>query len=263
MVAGATADILVINGLNHLAQAGALAAGDTLGVLSDGWAPRRTGCWARVVGQNNDVTPEPGRGDRTDPSAWGGDRVVLALADAATVEPLVAGSPSGLAVLSLLDAFDPANWSGSEGQAAAARLYVATPAPAYGSDYPAAVAVSSMAAATGAADTGPRTLDGLRGGCDLGPADRPGLRRPHADPRGHPAGDDRHRPGAGHLVVRSQRSRPGGAVGPARDPGVVDLGGGSGRAQPPAVAGRAGVGTGDRGLRALTAAPGCFRCGSG
>ena len=168
VVAGATADILVINGLNHLAQAGALAAGATLGVLSDGSGSAQNGLLgAQWWAQNNDVTLDV-RGDRTDPSAWGGDRVVLALADTATVESLVAGSPSGLAVLSLLDGFDPATWSGSDVQAAAARLYVATPAPAYGSDYPAAVAVSSMAAATGAADTGPRTLDGYAAGSTWG-----------------------------------------------------------------------------------------------
>ena len=48
------------------------------------------------------------------------------------------------------------------------RLYVASPAPAYGSDYPAAVAVSSMAAALGSTDPGARTLDGYATGSTWG-----------------------------------------------------------------------------------------------
>ncbi len=168
LVAGATADILAINGLDHLRQDGTLAPGQTVGVLSDGSAAaedalRGARWWAQVNGVSLDV-----RNAGTDPAAWGGDGVVLALADAPTVGSVVAATPPDVAVLTLPDGFDPQTWSAPTVQAADGRLYVATPAPAYGSAYPAVVAVASMAAAAGDGDIGPRTVDGYAVGATWG-----------------------------------------------------------------------------------------------
>lgn len=156
IVAGATADILTINGLDHLARTGTLRPGDPVGVLVDGSATARDALrgarwWARENGVELDA--------RTGSAASWTDGVVLAPTDPATVAALVTTSPT-VSVLTLLDGFDPTQWSPDAVAAAAGRVYVATPAPAYGSDYPAAVAVSSMAAALGASTPGPRTLDG-------------------------------------------------------------------------------------------------------
>ena len=71
-------------------------------------------------------------------------------------------------MLTLLDGFDPGPRAPTREAAATGRLYVATPAPAYGSDYPAAVAVASMAAAAGAGTPGPRILDGYAAGATWG-----------------------------------------------------------------------------------------------
>ncbi len=159
LVAGATTDIATINGLQQLLTAGALARGDTVGVLDDGSGTAANALagarwWAGRNGIDLDV-----RNDAS--SSWSADRVVLAPVDSSSVGALLTASPDAV-VLTLAGGFDPSD------DAAADRLYVATPAPAFGSDYPAAVAVASMAAATGVTDAGPRTLDGYAVGSSWG-----------------------------------------------------------------------------------------------
>ena len=167
IVAGATADILAINGLQYLLSAGTLRPGDVVGVLSDGSATAQNALagaqwWARRNGLELDLR-DPG----TAPGTWPASGVVLAPVGAPTVSALIAGRP-GLSVLTLLDGFDPGSWTAETVAAAAGRLSIATPAPAYGSDDPAAVAVSSLAAAVGSTDSGARTLDGYAVGSTWG-----------------------------------------------------------------------------------------------
>ena len=167
IVAGATADILAINGLNYLLRTGTLRPGGVVGVLSDGSATalnalRGARWWAQENGLDGDVR-DPG----TAPEPWSSAAVVLAPAGPATVSALVTADPA-VPVLTLPDGFDPGSWPADTVAAAAGRLYVASPAPAYGSDYPAAVAVSSMAAALGSTDPGARTLDGYATGSTWG-----------------------------------------------------------------------------------------------
>lgn len=167
IVAGATADILAINGLEHLLQAGTVRPGDVVGALSDGSATAQNALrGARWWAQENGVDLAV-RDAAADPEAWPAGTVVLAPADPAAVASLLTGDP-GVGVLTLLDGFDPASWSAEAVTAANDRLFVATPTPAYGSDYPAAVAVSSLAAAVGASVPGPRTLDGYAVGATWG-----------------------------------------------------------------------------------------------
>jgi hypothetical protein len=168
VVAGATADILAINGLSHLLRAGALAAGDTVGVPSDGSGIAENALrGARWFAAENGLTLDV-RDAGTDPAEWADDRLLLALTDASTVSSLLAALPAQTSVLTLLDGFDPAGWGPATTAAADGRLYVATPTPAYGSDYPAAVGVTSWAAAAGTTAPGARLLDGFATGATWG-----------------------------------------------------------------------------------------------
>ncbi|ACV81094.1 hypothetical protein [Nakamurella multipartita] len=195
LVAGATADILIINGLDHLRAAGVIDRGATVGVLDDGsglaanalagarwWAAQnevtldvRPAGGAAVDGGAPDGGPgDDGEGDggegdggaAPDEAGWTGVAAVLVPADPAAVSALLAGST--LPVLTLLDGFEPGDWTAATVDAADGRLFVATPAPAYGSDYPAAVTVASVAAAAGTDEAGPRTLDGYAAGSTWG-----------------------------------------------------------------------------------------------
>jgi hypothetical protein len=167
IVAGATADILAINGLQYLLRAGTLQPGDVVGVVSDGSATAQNALrgarwWAGENGLDLDL-----RDVGTGPESWPSTGVVLAPVGSATVSTLITRDP-GVSVLTLVDGFDPGSWPADAVAAAAGRLYVATPAPAYGSDYPAAVAVSSMAAAVGSTNPDARTLDGYASGSTWG-----------------------------------------------------------------------------------------------
>lgn len=167
IVAGATADILAINGLEYLLRTGTLHTGDVVGVLPDGSATAQNALrgarwWAQQNGLDLNLR-DPG----ADPESWPPASVVLAPVGPATVATLVTRDP-GTPVLTLADGFDPGSWPADAVTGAAGRVYVTTPAPAYGSDYPAAVAVSSMAAAGGSTDPGVRTLDGYATGTTWG-----------------------------------------------------------------------------------------------
>ena len=171
VVAGATADILAINGLQHLLATGALEPGDTVGVLDDGSASAANVlAGARWWAGENTVALDV-RNAGADPASaepWPQVDAVLAPADPSAVSSLVAGTDTDVPVLTLLDGFDPGTWDADAWPAAAGRLFVATPAPAYGSDYPAAVAVASVAAAAGADAPGPRVIDGYGAGATWG-----------------------------------------------------------------------------------------------
>lgn len=170
IVVGATADILAINGLQYLLRTGALAAGDVVGVLSDGSATAQNveqgaRWWARENGLDLQVR------DAGEAAAdWPAARAVVAPVSPATVATVLADGPA-VPVLTLTDGFDPGSWPAGVVTAAGERLFVATPAPAFGSDYPAAVTVSSLAAAIGPDDAGTagvRTLDGYATGAAWG-----------------------------------------------------------------------------------------------
>jgi hypothetical protein len=90
---------------------------------------------------------------------------VLALTDSADTERLAQATGQGVTIVTTIDGYDPASWS-ADGLAAAStgRILVSTAAPAYGSDYPAAVAVASRAAAAGRPAPGARLFDGYATG---------------------------------------------------------------------------------------------------
>jgi len=168
IVAGATADILSINGLQHLLDAGLIAAGGTVGVLDDGSASADNAlAGARWWAGENDVTLDV-RDGAADSTSWSGIDAVLVPTDASAVSSVLVGPGADLPVLTLPGGFAPDSWTAQAVAAATGRLYVTTPAPAYGSDYPAAVAVASMAAAAGTGPAGPLIMDGYGVGATWG-----------------------------------------------------------------------------------------------
>lgn len=171
IVIGPTEDILAINALDYLLQAGRLAAGGTVGVLTDGSAAADNALlgarwWAAqhdLVLQVRPVNPV------IDLADWGTATTVLALADAADTAKLAAAVAPDTTVVTMIDGYDPGQWSADAVAAATAgRVLVSTAAPAYGSDYPAAVAVASRAAALGQNNPGPRLFDGYATGQNWG-----------------------------------------------------------------------------------------------
>lgn len=167
VVIGPTQDILAINGLDYLVQADKLTAGSTVGVLTDGSPIAENALsGARWWAGQHDITLDVRTvGSGADVTDWGSATTVLALADPATTAVLAGGSNPAVTVLTTLDGYDPANWSGAANDAATAgRVLVSTGTPAFGSDYPAAVAVASRAAAAGETQPGPRLFDGYATG---------------------------------------------------------------------------------------------------
>jgi hypothetical protein len=78
---------------------------------------------------------------------------------------LAEATPAKVTIVTMIDGYDPANWSSDALAAASAgRVLVSTAAPAYGSDYPAAVAVASRAAAAGQSAPQARLFDGYATG---------------------------------------------------------------------------------------------------
>jgi hypothetical protein len=169
IVIGPTQDILAINGLDYLAQADRLAAGSTVGVLTDGSpaaenALRGARWWATEHNVTLDVRAV---GSEAGPADWGAATTVLALTGAAATAGLTTETDSDITVLTTLDGYDPALWdTAALDEAKAGRVLVSTGTPAFGSDYPAAVAVSSRAAAAGETDPGPRLFDGYATGAN-------------------------------------------------------------------------------------------------
>ena len=152
VVIGPTADVLAINGLEYLAQLDRVSQGGSVGVLTDGSAMATDALngarwWADDRGVTLDVRTT---GEDTDLANWGSATSVLSLADPATTSLLAAATPADTTILTTLDGYDPAAWSKAGIAAAAAgRVLLSTAAPAYGSDYPAAVSVAARAASTG------------------------------------------------------------------------------------------------------------------
>ena len=163
IVIGPTDDILAINALDYLQQSGRLETGSTVGVLTDGSAAADNALLGvRWWAGQHDVsllvhTVDPD----LDLAGWNGATNVLSLAGAQETAELAAATPTEMTVVTTLDGYDPSRWTAAGLSAAAAgRVLVATGAPAYGSDYPAAVAVASRAAALGLSNPGPRLFDG-------------------------------------------------------------------------------------------------------
>ena len=171
IVVGPTDDILAINSLDYLQQAGRLEAGSTVGVLTDGSAAADNGLLgARWWAGQHDVALEVHTVDPDlDLTDWSGATNVFSLADASGTSELAAATPAEVMVVTTLDGFDPSRWTAAGLAAAAAgRVLVASGPPAYGSDYPAAVAVASRAAALGLSNPGPRLFDGYATGQNWG-----------------------------------------------------------------------------------------------
>ncbi len=167
VVMGATADVLAINGLDHLERTDQVRTGGTVGVLTDGSPTAEnalTGArwWAADRGVTLDVrTAGPG----TDTGSWGSATVVLSLADAATTGEVAASTSADVTVLTTTDGYDPTAWSAPALAAAeTGRVLVTMTTPAYGSDYPAAAGVAARAAAAGVSDQQPRLLEGYATG---------------------------------------------------------------------------------------------------
>ncbi len=171
IIIGPTEDILAINALDYLQQVGRLEAGSTVGVLTDGSAAADNALlgarwWAgehNVAVEVHTVDPD------LDLTEWSGATNVLSLATAPETAELVAATPADVMVVTTIDGYDPSRWTAAGLAAATAgRVLVATAAPAYGSDYPAAVAVASRAAALGQSPPGPRLFDGYATGQNWG-----------------------------------------------------------------------------------------------
>ncbi len=167
VVMGATADVLAINGLDHLERTDRVRSGGTVGVLTDGSPAAEnalTGVrwWAADRGIALDVrTAGPG----TNTDSWGPATVVFALTDAATTGQVAATTSTDVTVLTTMDGYDPAAWSAPALAAAeTGRVLVTMTTPAYGSDYPAAAGVAARAAAAGVSDQQPRLLEGYATG---------------------------------------------------------------------------------------------------
>jgi len=167
IVVGPTDDVLAINGLDYLAQSGQLEQGASVGVLTDASAAADNALlgarwWARERGIVLDVREaEPDAA----PADWGEATIVLALTDSAQTARLALATPAGVTILTTIDGYDPAGWSTEALAAATAgRVLVSTAAPAFGSDYPAAVVVASRATASGQTGPGARLFDGYATG---------------------------------------------------------------------------------------------------
>ena len=225
IVVGPTDDVLAINGLDYLRQSGKLEQGASVGVLTDGSASadnalRGARWWAREHGVTLDVR-------EADPDAaipqWGAATTVLALTDSAETARLALATAADVTILTTIDGYDPADWSaGALAAATAGRVLLSTAAPAYGSDYPAAVAVASRVRSR-PATPGASAVRRLRHRAELGPAAHPGLRRPDADPPRRRAGNDHRRAGVRRLPVRAERPGPARAIRPACHSGVGDV----------------------------------------
>lgn len=170
IVVGPTSDILAINALDYLDQAGKIAKGGTIGVLTDGSAQSDNGLQgARWWAAKHDValdirTTGTDQQQGPDLANWGPATSVLALTQPSETGRLVAAVPSDSTVVTTVDGYDPAQWSAAAlAVATAGRVLVSSATPAYGSDYPAAVAVASKAAAAGVAP-GAKLLDGYATG---------------------------------------------------------------------------------------------------
>ena len=120
IVIGPTEDILAINALDHLQQAGRLESGATVGVLTDGSAAADNALLgARWWAGQHDVALEVHTVDpELDLADWNGATNVLSLADAPQTSELAAATPADVTVVTTIDGYDPSRWT-AEGLAAA------------------------------------------------------------------------------------------------------------------------------------------------
>ncbi len=153
VIVGPTDDIIAANALSYLVSSGRVAPKATISVLTDAspeaenalagarWWAGRTGATLVVRSSTADA-------------AVSGAAAVLVLADPGVVARTLA--TSDLPVLTGIDGYAPSTVSSE----AAKRLLVMLATPAFGSDQPAAAAVSEAAFAAGLTDPGPRLLSG-------------------------------------------------------------------------------------------------------
>ena len=155
IVVGPTADILAINALDYLLQAGKITDGATVGVLTDGSAQSDNALqgarwWAGEHGVVLEVRSVGSIDQEADLADWGPASTVFALTKPIETGLLAAALPSENTVVTTVDGYRPDQWDAPAlAVAAAGRVLVSSATPAYGSDYPAAVAVAARAAATG------------------------------------------------------------------------------------------------------------------
>jgi hypothetical protein len=167
IVIGPTQDVLAINALDYVDQQTEIQRSGPVGVLTDqSTAAENALLGARWWAREHDVSLDVRTFDeQTELADWGAATTVLALTDSTATGKLAGAVPSNVTILTTIDGYDPATWDEQALAAATAgRVLVSTGTPAYGSDYPAAVAVASRAAAAGQADPGPRLLDGYATG---------------------------------------------------------------------------------------------------
>ena len=153
VIVGPTDDIIAANALSYLVSSGRVAPRTTIGVLSDG-GPEAENALAGAqwwAGHNGvTLTVRPSTGD----AAFTGAAAVLVLAGPSVVARALAAGQGP--VLTGIDGYAPSSVSAD----AADRLLVMLATPAFGSDQPAAAAVSEAAFAAGLTDPGPRLLSG-------------------------------------------------------------------------------------------------------
>lgn len=163
VVIGATADIEAINALAYLRSTGKLPSGSTLGVLTDGSVDAANAlAGARWWASQNSVSINAKTAAAV-PTDWGSVAAVLAMAPPAQVSATVAATRNTVDVITDLDGYDPSTVT-----AAAGRLLVTLPAPAYGSDNPGAAAVAKEFVASGQTDPGPDLIAGYGVGAAWG-----------------------------------------------------------------------------------------------
>ena len=153
VIVGPTDDIIAANALSYLVSSGRVAPKATVGVLSDGGPEAENALagaqwWAEHNGFTLAVRPS------TADAAFPGAAAVLVLAGPSVVGKALASSD--VPVLTGIDGYAPAALSTE----AAKRLLIMLATPAFGSDQPAAAAVSEAAFAAGLTNPGPRLLSG-------------------------------------------------------------------------------------------------------
>ena len=160
VVVGPTDDVIAINAAQELLTSGQLAAGDRLGVVSDGSAASRNAVdGLRWFAARHELILVSQTAQGRDPAALSTLPVVFALTAPALTAELAADLPDTTTVVTTLDGYDPALVE----EAAAAHLDIALSTPAPGADHPGAASVGAAITA-GGGEVGASTFAGYAAG---------------------------------------------------------------------------------------------------
>ncbi|AZI57246.1 hypothetical protein EH165_02800 [Nakamurella antarctica] len=161
VVIGPTRDVMAINTLDHLVQAKAVGAAESIGVISDESPAAQDALaglrWYAASAGIDVIVAATGK---TPPPNFPSLPVVFSLAAPATTADLAAALPASTLVVTDVNGYDPTLLSA----ASAAHLQVMLPTPAYGSDHPGAAAVAKVLLAEGISSPGPMTFSGYAAG---------------------------------------------------------------------------------------------------